>query len=150
MSFKPLPQIIQSLEAQPEWESIRLYRRLVESWGQIVDPLVAQHSRPVSLTRRVLWVATANSVWAQTLTFQRYQILQKLNILLPDTVKDLRFNTVNWVKKQTVVKQEVESTKIEHQLTICPRCHCHTPVAELERWSVCAFCIAREWSKSRE
>ncbi len=144
MSFKPLPKIIQSLEAQPEWESIRVYRRLLESWEEVVEPVVAQHSRPVSFSRQILWIATANSVWAQTLTFKRYQILQRLNVLVPDTVKDLRFSTLNWVNREQQGERKVSC------YGICPRCHCKTPVAELERWSVCALCIAEEWSQTSQ
>jgi predicted nucleic acid-binding Zn ribbon protein len=28
----------------------------------------------------------------------------------------------------------------------CPRCQCPTPVGELERWSMCALCAAKQWS----
>ncbi|MEB3358068.1 MAG: DUF721 domain-containing protein [Synechococcales bacterium] len=28
---------------------------------------------------------------------------------------------------------------------LCPSCQCPTPTGELERWSVCALCAARQW-----
>jgi predicted nucleic acid-binding Zn ribbon protein len=87
MSFKPLPQIIKRIEAQPQWDTLRLYRRLADCWGQVVGPKVAQHSHPVSLARQILWVATSSSVWAQTLALQRSTLLKKLDILVPDAVK---------------------------------------------------------------
>ncbi|MBF2021777.1 MAG: DUF721 domain-containing protein [Hydrococcus sp. C42_A2020_068] len=31
-------------------------------------------------------------------------------------------------------------------LPLCPRCQSPTPPGELERWSVCAHCIAKQWS----
>jgi predicted nucleic acid-binding Zn ribbon protein len=30
-------------------------------------------------------------------------------------------------------------------LPLCPQCHCPTPPQELERWSVCALCAAKQW-----
>lgn len=33
------------------------------------------------------------------------------------------------------------------QLPLCPNCHCPTPPGELERWSLCACCIAQHWSR---
>jgi predicted nucleic acid-binding Zn ribbon protein len=31
------------------------------------------------------------------------------------------------------------------RLPLCPQCQCHTPIGELERWSVCAVCVAKRW-----
>jgi len=174
MSFKPLPQIIKRIEAQPQWDTLRLYRRLVDCWGQVVAPKAAQHSHPVSLARQILWVATSSSVWAQTLALQRSTLLKKLDILVPDAVKELRFSAANWRSAQktavhfgTVVKkddlileeddsdpktvQEVCQNWLEEiqakgaDLPLCPRCNCPTPVEELARWAICAFCVTREW-----
>lgn len=30
-------------------------------------------------------------------------------------------------------------------LADCPRCHCPTPPGELERWTVCSFCVSHDW-----
>ncbi|MBD2121250.1 DUF721 domain-containing protein [Trichocoleus sp. FACHB-262] len=30
-------------------------------------------------------------------------------------------------------------------LPACPRCHCATPPGELQRWTVCALCVAQQW-----
>lgn len=148
MSFRALPEIIQILETQPEWESLRIYRCLQDSWTRVVDPVAAQHSRPVSLTRGILWVATANSVWAQTLTLGRYQILTRLKELVNEPLKDIRFSTLNWRQTEKAPQQQVESPSLKAAIVSCPRCHCPTPVFEIERWSVCAFCIARQWGES--
>jgi len=32
-----------------------------------------------------------------------------------------------------------------HALPACPLCRCPTPKGELERWSMCAHCIAKTW-----
>ncbi|MDX2097512.1 MAG: DUF721 domain-containing protein [Leptolyngbyaceae cyanobacterium bins.59] len=31
-------------------------------------------------------------------------------------------------------------------LPLCPQCQCPCPFGELERWSVCALCAAKQWS----
>jgi predicted nucleic acid-binding Zn ribbon protein len=33
---------------------------------------------------------------------------------------------------------------------LCPRCQCPTPPGELERWNVCAYCIAKQWSSESQ
>ncbi|ACK65624.1 protein of unknown function DUF721 [Rippkaea orientalis PCC 8801] len=30
-------------------------------------------------------------------------------------------------------------------LPLCPQCHCPTPPGELQRWSICVHCAARQW-----
>jgi predicted nucleic acid-binding Zn ribbon protein len=32
-----------------------------------------------------------------------------------------------------------------HSLPLCPQCNCPTPPGELERWSVCGLCAAKQW-----
>jgi len=176
LSFQPIQNILKVLEEQPEWETQREYRRLVDSWNQVVDSVAAQNSRPVSLGRQTLWIATSNSVWAQTLTLKRFTILQQLEVLVPNVVKELRFSSANWYNRKIVSEhpsvivspesltppldqatvstpQEVFQnwTKLIQQrggeLLLCPQCQSPTPPGELTRWSVCAFCMAKEWSK---
>lgn len=31
------------------------------------------------------------------------------------------------------------------RLPLCPRCQCHTPPGELQRWGVCALCAPHQW-----
>ncbi|ELR96898.1 DUF721 domain-containing protein [Gloeocapsa sp. PCC 73106] len=178
MSFKPLEQILNTIEQQPHWDTQKQYRRLVAVWTQTVEPRVAQHTRPIYLAHRVLWVATSNSVWAQNLSLQRLSILKKLDILLPDTVKELKFSSAHWSTQRRLDCDSVHPSTLEEskalkpseeelspktamgafqdwtqevqnrgeKLPQCPQCHCPTPPGELERWSVCAFCIAQRWS----
>ncbi len=39
---------------------------------------------------------------------------------------------------------EVVKTRSQH-LPLCPQCQCPTPSGELDRWDVCAICIAQQW-----
>lgn len=45
---------------------------------------------------------------------------------------------------QEVFERWSERVKAQAQKNpLCPQCHCATPLAELQRWSVCALCAVR-------
>lgn len=96
MSWQSLPQLLQHVAQQPTWQQHRQFQQLLRDWPGIVGDLVAQQTRPISLRRGVLCVATASSVWAQNLSFERQRILAKLNAILPQPVTDIRFSTAQW------------------------------------------------------
>ncbi|NEP61925.1 MAG: DUF721 domain-containing protein [Symploca sp. SIO2G7] len=100
MMFKSLNHILSKLEKQPQWEGLRQFQRLVTCWQQVVGATVAQQTRPYSISRDVLYVATSSSVWAQELKFQRRLILKKLNTELTMQLVDIRFSTAQWEKNQ--------------------------------------------------
>lgn len=99
MSFKSLNQILGSIQEQSKWEE-QPFRRLVKCWAETVGAAVATHTRPVSIQRDVLWVATSSAVWAQELSFGRQRILEKLNSHLPTPLLDIRFSTAGWQRSQ--------------------------------------------------
>jgi predicted nucleic acid-binding Zn ribbon protein len=99
MSFTSLDRILAKIEQQPGWEEIRQYRHLVESWAQIVGEATAKHTRPLSIQKQILWVATSSSSRAQELTFQRYSLLKKINSEPFFTLKDLRFSPLKWTEQ---------------------------------------------------
>lgn len=96
MSLNPLDRILEILEQQPGWENQRRYRQVLECWEVAIDPRAAEQTRPLHIARNVLWVATSNSVWAQTLTMQRYSLLKKLNAQLSEPLVDIRFSPAQW------------------------------------------------------
>lgn len=96
MSLQPLNRILSNLEKQESWRSRRQFRRILEIWPKAVGYAVARQTRPVGIQRQILQVATASSAWAQTLAFERRQILEKLNTQLPMTLVDIRFSTAQW------------------------------------------------------
>lgn len=186
MSFESLQGIIGKIKQQPNWETHRLYCLVVESWPEIVNAKTAKHSRPVYLARETLWVATANSVWAQTLSLQRVSILRGLNKVIPEKIKEVRFSAAKW--SQTPISQvnltsrtshpsslpQLEGDNFQEQnlekstakaalsawiktvetrsntLPLCPRCQSPTPPGELDRWSICAFCLAHKVQENSE
>lgn len=96
MSFKSLEKILAAIENQPNWEKQRQYRILLQCWQKVVQPQVARETRPLYIARQVLWVATSSSVWAQTLSLQRYTLVKKLNPQLPEKLTDIRFSSAQW------------------------------------------------------
>jgi predicted nucleic acid-binding Zn ribbon protein len=101
MSLKSVNDILGILNL----EAIRQeqpFQQLLNCWQEIVGAKVAAHTRPLSIQRHVLWVATSSAAWAQNLTFQRQALLtklnQKLSQTLPSSLIDIRFSTAEWKK----------------------------------------------------
>ena len=62
------------------------------AWQAAVGPALAKYTHPGRLRRGVLEVTVANSMTIQELTFQKQQLLTKLQTQLPDArIRDLRF-----------------------------------------------------------
>jgi len=149
MSFNSLSGLLNQLEAKyPQWDSYRQYRRLLLCWGQVVSTEVAKQSRPLYLNRGVLSVATASAAWAQTLSLQRYQLIQKLSPVLDEPLIDMRFSTVQWTQSRT--SPLVEKTVNFSHSESCPKCQVLVKRFEIERWGVCSCCIAQIWSNKSQ
>lgn len=181
VSFKSLNRVLSSLQDQAGWQEHQRFRHLLQSWPEVVGPLVEGQTRPVAITRHVLKVATSSSVWAQNLAFERHRILEKLNAKLLKPLVDIQFSTIQWhyTSGQQIfspehwqhpsqlpggdepVQSEVTNSgdqdsafarwaklvqRRSHRLPLCPTCQCPTPPGELERWSVCALCAAKQWA----
>lgn len=102
MSFKSIDFILNALSVREEWQEHQKFEQIVHYWAQL-HPAIASHSRPVSLQRGVLRVATASSVWSQELSFKRSQLLQQLQAHFPDLpVVDIRFSTAHWQISQRI------------------------------------------------
>jgi predicted nucleic acid-binding Zn ribbon protein len=113
MSLKSANDIlgILNLEAIREEQPFQL---LLKSWEDIVGTKVAAQTRPLSIQRDILWVATSSAAWAQNLTFGRKALLLKLNQKLPTPLSDMRFSTAEW--KRTALPSN-------HQQTLSPQEH---------------------------
>lgn len=183
MSFKSLDRILVALQEQNAWQE-QPFQCLLKCWPVVVGAAVNLHTQPVSIHRGVLSVATSSAAWAQTLTFQRQQILEKLNVHLPSPLVDIRFSTAQWqrkdsnliAKKQAITNlwHEHPSSIVDtadvpkiagtghnpkaafdhwaktmqarsHNLPLCPQCRCPTPPGELQRWTICSICAAKQW-----
>jgi predicted nucleic acid-binding Zn ribbon protein len=175
MSFNSLERLIQKWEDRPELQQIQQFRQIVAAWLDVVGTPVAKHTRPHSLNRGMLFVATSSPAWAQNLTFQRYQILNKLNPLLSQPIAEIRFSTAQW---QNAIENAAKPTlphsvtqvshppileakdpvtafqnwaeivqKRSQHLPLCPQCQCPTPNPEIDRWGICALCSAKNMAE---
>ncbi len=101
MAFESLERVLNGLETQASWQKRRQFREVLQQWPDVVGTAVAAHTRPHSIQRGVLSVATASSAWAQNLLFERQRILQKLNQRLSTPLSDIRFSTGHWATQGT-------------------------------------------------
>jgi predicted nucleic acid-binding Zn ribbon protein len=181
MALKPINDILSVLEQQAQWREQPL-QKLLPIWAEVVGSKVAAHTRPLSIQRQVLWVATSSAAWSQNLTFGRQTIIVKLNQKLPQPLSDIRFSTAGWPlppqlpEQKLVLPQDHPSylgntnnyldsknfniPKVDiafgtwaqkmqrrsHNLPLCPQCQCPTPPGELQRWHVCSFCAAKQFT----
>ena len=101
--MQSLQTLIRQLERSPRWRDSVGFRRLLMLWPQIVGNAVAQHSQPSQIKRGVLHVSVSSAAWAQTLTFERLRILDKIHQQIPAIAKDIkeiRFASARWQQLQ--------------------------------------------------
>jgi predicted nucleic acid-binding Zn ribbon protein len=102
MSLRSLRQLLGNPTHHPP--AVQQFQRLVKLWAEVAGASVAAQSRPISIDRGVLYVATASSAWAQDLMFKRRRLLQQLNSRLADSasaplsepLSDIRFSPAQW------------------------------------------------------
>lgn len=113
MSFKSVNDILGILEQKAKWQEPP-FQHVLKCWVEVVGAKVAAQTRPLSIQREVLWVATSSAAWAQNLTFGRNAILLKLNKKLLEPLMDVRFSTAEW--KLTPLKENQSPTvsPLEH------------------------------------
>ncbi|MDZ8051802.1 MAG: DUF721 domain-containing protein [Aulosira sp. ZfuVER01] len=113
MSFKSVTDILGVLEKQAQWQE-QPFQRLLQFWAEVVGVVVAKHTRPLSIQRDVLRVATSSAAWAQNLTFGRQTLLLKLNAKLPTPLIDIRFSTAGWQSSPETEKPQITVLPSEH------------------------------------
>lgn len=176
MTFQTLQGVLADFNHNQFWQTSQHFQQILACWNEIVGIPVAAQTRPTKIDRQTLKVATSNAVWAQNLQFERHRIVEKLNQRLCLNLVDIHFSTALWSKPQPLSLNSLEQQKIwqqhpcrivppDHSATMsknaqksrstqppsqglapCPQCRCLTPVGELERWSVCAFCVVEQWA----
>ncbi|HEY9890101.1 MAG TPA: DUF721 domain-containing protein [Candidatus Obscuribacterales bacterium] len=112
--MQSLQALMNNLERSPQWQATSNLRQVLALWPQLVGESVAQHSQPIKIYRHVLQVSVSSAAWAQTLTFERSRILQKLHTQLPATqaeIHDLRFAAAEWQPVQ--VRSRPGSTNLQ-------------------------------------
>lgn len=180
MAFESIDRILSGFADRVRTPEQRQLQAVLTRWPEVVGKSAIAHTRPVSIHRNILYVATSSAAWTQDLTFRRTAIVRKLNRCLPDPLHDIKFSTARW-PGQSPETAAVASPDGPHPSSVssrlpadlndsprpktaiaafelwaetlrarsrnwpsCPRCHCPTPPGELERWSMCRICMARE------
>lgn len=113
MSLKSVNDILKVLEAESEWQE-QPFQRLLKCWAEVLGAVRSTHTRPLSIQRDVLWVATSSAAWAQNLTFERQRLLLKLNEKLSIGLVDIRFSTAQWRRPQDTPKEQPTISLSEH------------------------------------
>ena len=108
MHFNSIDKILAQLENQPGWEKFREHRQLLQCWERVVSKQMAAQTRPLYITRQILYVATSSAARAQELSFQRYTLLKRLNKQLTFDLKEIRFSSSGWHQK--TYQREEQST----------------------------------------
>lgn len=141
MSPISIAAITLDLQNQPGWEGIRDWGLIIQAWKVAVSPAIATRSRPKSLSKEVLTIATNSASLAHQLTFGRKALCQQLNSHLITPVIDLRFAPIGY--REEVIAPEGEDLAIpidSGEIVDCPQCSCPARTGELFRWGVCQFC----------
>ncbi len=112
MSWQSVNDILDKLEIQAQIRA-QPFQRVLCVWNDVVGLPAAVHSRPISMQRQVLRVATSSAAFAQNLMFQRQKILQGLNSHLDQPLIDLRCSTAGWHLPLTPT-QELKPSLQEH------------------------------------
>ena len=109
MPLVDLPNILHGIQSRTSWQQRCQYLLIVEKWSDIVGESVAKQTCPVGVYQKALQVAVSNSVWSQALTFERVQILAKINLLLGGAstlpIADIHFSTAKWATQQQTLEQ---------------------------------------------
>jgi hypothetical protein len=72
-------------------------------WEKIVGERIASHTRPVKITKKVLFINTTSPVWAQQLSLMKMTLIQKINEYLgvENAIQDIRFSGKGVIHKTT-------------------------------------------------
>ena len=141
MPLTPISTITNNLQTQPGWEGVRDWGLIVTAWFATVSPTIGSHSRPKSLARGILTIATNSSSLAHQLTFGRQALCKQLNTQLILPITDLRFVPVGYGHQHQPAATELDSLSIAAgDIVSCSQCDCRARQGELQRWGVCQFC----------
>ncbi|CAN5661898.1 DUF721 domain-containing protein [soil metagenome] len=139
MALEDLNGLIKGLEGQQSWQVQRQFRLVLQHWQSAVGFAVARQTRPISIQRSVLYVATATAVWAQTLSYERLKILRKLNHYQRQPLKNIRFSTAQWAQTNNLITADKESQQHPSyvgNVPSLPTVIAQTPDAAFQRWAI--------------
>lgn len=141
MSPISIAAITVEIQNQPGWEGVRDWGMIVRAWADTVSPAIASRSRPRSLSKEILTIATNSASLAHQLTFGRKALCQRLNTHLSLSIVDLRFAPIGFQDQGIAAVGEDLIMPIDSgEIVICTDCDAPARAGELIRWGVCQFC----------
>ena len=141
MSLEGLSHLIKGLESQESWQVQRQFRMVLTHWPKAVGFAVARKTRPTGIQRGTLYVATETASWAQTLSYERYNILKKLNRHQRSPLQGIRFSTAQWNRSAELTpppkSNEQHPSYIGQIPSIAPKARNkqHTPAESFGLWA---------------
>lgn len=149
MSLYSLDKILAAITQQPGWQEYRHYYQVLQLWPEIINPRLESQTRPFSLSRGVLSVATSSAALAQELSLQRYGLLKRLNSQLEIKITDIRFSSARWQQDSQLIPPEAiaPNSLREHPSYVAPEKLQENPEqsASLESWSQKIRQRTRSW-----
>ena len=89
---QPIKNVISELMARQGLGSQLAAEARQEAWQEVVGPQMAAYTRCGRIYRQRLEVIVANSTMIQELTFQKQEIVSRLQELAPEmNIRDIRF-----------------------------------------------------------
>ncbi len=148
MALEGLGGLIKGLESQESWQVQKQFRLVLLHWPKSVGFAVARVTRPVGIQRGTLYVATSTSTWAQTLLYERLNILRKLNRYQQMPLKGIRFSTAQWAQSparanaESPFKTSQANGRLAHHpsyvghIPSLPKTSVKTPADAFRRWAI--------------
>lgn len=91
---RPIRDVLTELMNRRGFARIQNRRSRDAAWREVVGPVLAEHSRLGNARRGTLEITVSNPVIAQEMTYQKTEILTRLQELLPEeSIRDLRFKS---------------------------------------------------------
>lgn len=138
MTLEGLGGLIKGLESQENWRAQQQFRLVLQHWTKSVGFAVARKTRPVGIQRGTLYVAAATAAWANTLSYERLNILKKLNRYQPQPLKSIRFSTAQWANPEPSPQRNPDNTQHPSYIGPVPRLSevtKQTPTEAFQRWA---------------
>jgi predicted nucleic acid-binding Zn ribbon protein len=92
-SAKPVADLIPDVLKGMGLERKQSELEILKVWNHLMDPVVAQHAKPVGIAKGTLFVAVDSNVWLDELVrYRRREILQRLQHSFgPDVIQRISF-----------------------------------------------------------
>ncbi|MGK7944744.1 MAG: DciA family protein [Microcystaceae cyanobacterium] len=105
MSFQSLSDLLTAIQQRPAWTTYHQYLLVQKNWRSVIAAKFLSKTRLVGISHQVLWVATESAAIAQHLSLQRYTLLKRLNGLLSEPLKDIRFSSATWFNESAYAEK---------------------------------------------